>query len=61
MVGRVIPSITQLEVSDSILEIKKQHVSAYHWPSSGFILEVMLQECYAIISNYCNNCITLLQ
>jgi len=23
---------------DSMLEIKKQHVSAYHWPSSGFIL-----------------------
>jgi len=22
----------------SILEIKKQHVSACHWPSSGFIL-----------------------
>jgi hypothetical protein len=36
---------------DSILEIKKQHVSAYHWPSSGFILEVMLQECYKIIAN----------
>jgi len=42
----------------------KQHVSAYHWPSSGFILEVMLQECYKIIANianYCNNCITHLQ
>jgi len=25
---------------DSILEIKKQHFSAYHWPSSGLILEV---------------------
>jgi len=25
-----------------LLEIKKQHVSAYHWPSSGFILKVML-------------------
>jgi len=25
-----------------LLEIKKQHVSAYHWPSSDFILEVML-------------------
>jgi len=24
------------------LEIKKQHVSAYHWPSSGFVLKVML-------------------
>jgi len=21
-----------------LLEIKKQHVSAYHWPSSGLIL-----------------------
>jgi len=25
-----------------LLEIKKRHVSAYHWPSSGFILTVML-------------------
>jgi len=25
-----------------LLEIKKQHVSAYHWASSGFILKVML-------------------
>jgi len=25
-----------------LLEIKKQHVSTYHWPSSGFILTVML-------------------
>jgi len=25
-----------------LLEIKKQHVSAYHWPSSGFILKAML-------------------
>jgi len=25
-----------------LLEIKKQHVSAYHWPSSGFILKLML-------------------
>jgi len=25
-----------------LLEIEKQHVSAYHWPSSGFILTVML-------------------
>jgi len=25
-----------------LLEIKKQHVSAYHWPKSGFILKVML-------------------
>jgi len=24
------------------LKLKKQHVSAYNWPSSGFILEVML-------------------
>jgi len=23
-------------------EVKKQHVSAYHWPSSGFILKAML-------------------
>jgi len=44
MVGRVIPSVTQLELSNRwiLLEIKKQHVSAYHWPSSGFILKVML-------------------
>jgi len=39
-------------MKDSILEIKKQHVSAYHWPSSGFILEFMLQECYTIIAIY---------
>jgi len=25
-----------------LLEIKKQHVSAYHWPSSGLILKIML-------------------
>jgi len=25
-----------------LLEIKKQHVSAYHWPSSGLILKAML-------------------
>jgi len=25
-----------------LLEIKKQHISAYHWPSSGFILKAML-------------------
>jgi len=25
-----------------LLGIKKQHVSAYHWPSSGFILKVTL-------------------
>jgi len=25
-----------------LLEIKEQHVSAYHWPSSGCILKVML-------------------
>jgi len=25
-----------------LLQIKKQHVSAYHWPSSGFILTVLL-------------------
>jgi len=31
--------------------MKKQRVSAYHWPSSGFILKVMLQECYTIIAN----------
>jgi len=24
-----------------LLEIKKQHVSAYHWPSSGLILKIM--------------------
>jgi len=37
---------------DSIIEIKKRHVSAYHWPSSGFILEVMLQECYTVIAKF---------
>jgi len=35
---------------DSILEIKEQHVSAYQWPSSGFILDVMLEKCYTIIA-----------
>jgi len=25
-----------------LLEIKKQHISAYHWRSSGFILTFML-------------------
>jgi len=25
-----------------LLEITKQHVSPYHWPSSGFILIAML-------------------
>jgi hypothetical protein len=44
---------------DSILEIKKQHVSAYHWPSSGFTLEVMLQECYTIIKIFANILITV--
>jgi len=34
-----------------LLEIKKQYVSAYHWPSSGFILKVFLWECYTIIAN----------
>jgi len=34
-----------------LLEIKKQHVSAYHWPSSSFILKVTLIECYTIIAN----------
>jgi len=34
-----------------LLEIKKQHVSACHWPSSGFILKVMLVEYYTIIAN----------
>ena len=33
-----------------MLEIKKQRVSAYHWLSSGFILEVMLQEFHTIIA-----------
>jgi hypothetical protein len=54
--------MTQLEVPiDNILEIKKQHVSAYHWPPSGFILEAMLQECYTIIAIICNSCKTHLQ
>jgi hypothetical protein len=40
MVGRVLPSITQLELSNGwdLLEIKKKPVSAYRWPSSGLIL-----------------------
>jgi len=42
------------------LEIKKQHVSAYHWPSSGFTLEAMLQDCYTIIANYCKLLVVLL-
>jgi len=25
-----------------LLEIKKRHVSPYHWPSSGFVLTVKL-------------------
>jgi len=25
-----------------LLEINKQHISVYHWPSSCFILNVML-------------------
>ena len=41
---------------DSVLEIKKQHVSAYHWPSSGLILEVMLQECYTVIVKSQHQC-----
>jgi hypothetical protein len=45
--GRV---ITVNNTIESLLEIKKQHVSAYHWSSSGFILEVTLQECYTIIA-----------
>jgi hypothetical protein len=49
MVGRVI-TINNTTM-DSILETKKQHVSVYHWPSSCFILEVMLQEGYTIIAN----------
>jgi hypothetical protein len=48
-------------IIDSILEIKKEHVSAYHWPSSGFISEVMLQECYTFIANYCKSVTQLLQ
>jgi len=34
-----------------LLEIKKQQVSAYHWPSSCFILKALLKECYTIIAN----------
>jgi len=37
-----------------LLEIKKQHVSAYHWPSSGFILKICAVR---VLYNYCNNCI----
>ena len=40
-----------------LLEIKKQHVSAYHWLSSGFILKAMLQECYTIIAHWCQDLI----
>jgi len=77
MVGRVIPSITQLELPNrwNLLEIKKQHVSAYHWPSSGIILNKAVRALYnyckrALVGDgdeistpmrVCNNCITLLQ
>jgi len=33
-----------------LLEIKKQHVSACHWPSSGFILKSYVVR---VLYNYC--------
>ena len=54
-VGRVIPSITQLEFLIDGLEIKKQHVSAYHWPSSGLILINAVR----VLHNYCKRAMVL--
>jgi len=38
-----------------LLEIKKQHVSAYHWPSSGLILNNGVRVLY----NYCKRALVL--
>jgi len=34
-----------------LLEIKKQHVSAYHWPSSGLILNNAIRVLYNTVNN----------
>jgi len=42
-------------------EIEKQHVSVYHWPSSGFILK---SYSIRVLYNYCKllqTCIGVLQ
>jgi len=38
-----------------LLEIKKQHVSAYHWPSSGIIVNNAVRVLY----NYCKRALVL--
>jgi len=38
-----------------LLEIKKQRVSAYHWPSSGLILNNTVRVLY----NYCKRALVL--
>ena len=38
-----------------LLEIKKQHVLAYHWPSSGLILNNVVRMLY----NYCKRTLVL--
>jgi len=37
--GGTVSNTTRIIKQMDLLEIKKQHVSAYHWPSSGFILK----------------------
>jgi len=38
-----------------LLEIRKQHISAYHWPSSGLILNNAVRVLY----NYCKRALVL--
>jgi len=38
-----------------LLEIKKRHISAYHWPSSGLILNYAVRVLY----NYCKRALVL--
>ena len=38
-----------------LLEIKKQRVSAYHWPSSGLILN----NAVSVLYNYCKRTLVL--
>jgi len=38
-----------------LLEIKKQHVSAYHWPSSG----LNLNNAVRVLHNYCKRALVL--
>jgi len=38
-----------------LLEIKKQHISAYHWPSSGLILNNAVRVLYS----YCKRALVL--